>query len=188
MAISGLTADGRSLHKYLFNECLEHQYVYNSPINIGRLVARLSDWSQKSTQTAGGRPFGVGLLLAGVDETGPHVYETCPSGNFFEYSAYAIGERNQGARTYLEKNADVFAELSLDELIQHGLKALSATQAEKDLDLDSENVSVACIGIGQSFMELPSGDLKERLSRIAETTGAAEEGAAAAPAAPAAAD
>ena len=35
------------------------------------------------------RPYGVGLLVAGCDEKGPHLYETCPSGNYFEYYAMA---------------------------------------------------------------------------------------------------
>lgn len=33
------------------------------------------------------RPYGVGLLVAGCDEKGPHLFETCPSGNYFEYYA-----------------------------------------------------------------------------------------------------
>ena len=30
----------------------------------------------------GRRPYGVGLLVAGFDESGPHIYETCPSANY----------------------------------------------------------------------------------------------------------
>lgn len=41
--------------------------------------------SQVKTQKASKRPYGVGLLIAGVDEDGPHIFETCPSGNFYEY-------------------------------------------------------------------------------------------------------
>jgi hypothetical protein len=32
---------------------------------------------------------------AGYDRTGPHLYNTCPSGNYFEYKAMAIGARSQ---------------------------------------------------------------------------------------------
>lgn len=31
------------------------------------------------------RPFGVGLLVIGFDQDGPHLFETCPSANFYEY-------------------------------------------------------------------------------------------------------
>jgi 20S proteasome subunit alpha 6 len=31
------------------------------------------------------RPYGVGMLMGVVDGTGPHLYETEPSGAFHEY-------------------------------------------------------------------------------------------------------
>ncbi len=54
------------------------------------------------------RPFGVGLLVIGFDQDGPHLFETCPSANFYEYyvilytyiciymykQAYSIGSRS----------------------------------------------------------------------------------------------
>jgi len=57
--------------------------------------------SQVKTQKSSKRPYGVGLLVAGVDKDGPHLFETCPSGNYYEYYAYSIGARSQSARTYL---------------------------------------------------------------------------------------
>jgi len=60
----------------------------NQPLN--RLLGKVADSnsffiieSQVKTQRASKRPYGVGLLIAGVDEEGPHIYETCPSGNFY---------------------------------------------------------------------------------------------------------
>jgi hypothetical protein len=43
IAISGLTADARSLSKYMRNECLNHRFVYDSPLPINRLVAQVAD-------------------------------------------------------------------------------------------------------------------------------------------------
>jgi hypothetical protein len=48
------------------------------------------------------------LLLLLLQQTGAHLYETCPSGNYFEYKAQAIGARAQSARTYLEKKFPEF--------------------------------------------------------------------------------
>jgi hypothetical protein len=50
---------------------------------------------QVCTQRSWKRPYGVGLLVAGHDERGPHLYNTCPSGNYWEYKAYAMGARSQ---------------------------------------------------------------------------------------------
>jgi 20S proteasome subunit alpha 6 len=95
IAISGLTADGRVLCRYMRNECLNHRYVYESPMPIGRLVRQVADKHQVCTQRSWKRPYGVGLLVAGADARGPHLYSTCPSGNYWECKAMAIGARSQ---------------------------------------------------------------------------------------------
>ena len=69
--------------------------------------------AQVCTQSSSSRPFGVGLLVAGVDQTGPHIYYNCPSGNYFEYKAMTIGARSQAAKTYLEKHFETFADCDL---------------------------------------------------------------------------
>jgi hypothetical protein len=62
---------------------------------VGRLVRQVADKHQVCTQRSWKRPFGVGLLVGGYDRTGPHLYNTCPSGNYYEYKAMAIGARSQ---------------------------------------------------------------------------------------------
>merc|ERR1712170_144031 len=111
------------------DECLEHQYIYDSPMNVGRLVAQIGDKSQQKTQNSSKRPYGVGLLIAGVDEKGPHLFETCPSGNFYEYHAMAIGGKSTSAKTYLEKHFDSFKGASVEVLIQNAVEALNKTTA-----------------------------------------------------------
>lgn len=56
----------------------------------------------------------MGLLVAGVDKDGPHLFETCPSGNYYEYYAYSIGARSQSARTYLEDHLASFKTSNMD--------------------------------------------------------------------------
>lgn len=68
-----------------------------------RFSSCLTFFPQHHTQRYGKRPYGVGLLVAGYDSTGPHIFETCPSGNFYDFYAQAIGARSQAAKTYLEK-------------------------------------------------------------------------------------
>jgi 20S proteasome subunit alpha 6 len=106
MAMSGLTADARVLCKYMRNECTNYKFTYASGHPLNRLILKVADKSQAKTQNASKRPYGVGLLVAGVDKDGPHVFETCPSGNYYEYFAYAIGARSQSAKTYFENNLE----------------------------------------------------------------------------------
>ena len=62
---------------------------------VGRLVRQVADKAQVCTQRSWKRPFGVGLLVGGVDSTGPRLYYNCPSGNVYEYKAMAMGARSQ---------------------------------------------------------------------------------------------
>jgi len=165
IGISGLTADARGLSTYMRNECLNHKYIYETPMKVGRLVAQIGDKSQQKTQRSSKRPYGVGLLIGGYDENGPHLFETCPSGNYFEYKAMAIGGRSQTAKTYLEKHFNSFAECDMQSLIQHALEAMNATTAS-DVDLSTQNTSVCVIGKGQDFKELSQPELQEYIGKL----------------------
>ena len=52
---------------------------------------------QICTQRYGKRPYGVGLLVAGYDDKGAHIYQTCPSANFY---GILIIETYLGVKTY----------------------------------------------------------------------------------------
>lgn len=162
ICISGLTADARYLTKFMRNECLNYWYAHGSQHPCERLVAKIGKKSQVKTSTPGKRPFGVGLLVGSVDEAGSHLFETCPSGNYYEYYAMAIGDRCQSAKTYLEKNYESLPTASVDALIQHGVKALRASAQERELT--EHNVSVGVVGAGQEFKLLSKDEIKALLS------------------------
>ncbi|XP_026430987.1 proteasome subunit alpha type-1-A-like [Papaver somniferum] len=77
-------------------------------------------------------PYGVGLLVGGLDESGAHLYYNFPSGNYFEYQAFAIGARSQSTKTCLQCKFDSFANSTRDDLIKDALFAIKETlQGEK---------------------------------------------------------
>ena len=126
-------------------QALASKMTYGRPIPLERIVTRIGDRAQTSTQVYGKRPYGVGLLIAGVDETGPHLFEFQPSGMTQEMVACAIGARSQMARTYLERHLDEFADASREELIKHGLLALKESLSQ-DKELTVDNASVGVTG------------------------------------------
>jgi len=168
IAIAGLSADARVLCKYMRNECINHNFVFESPMQVERLVLQVADKSQVHTQRYGRRPYGVGLLVAGFDQTGAHLYETCPSGNYFEYKAVAIGARGQSAKTYLERHFESFSDAPLEQLIKHALMALRETvQATSEVDsLTSKNVSIGVVGKGTAFHIIESSALQPYLDTL----------------------
>merc|ERR1740138_986964 len=96
------------------------------------------------------RPYGIGLLIADADSTGPHLFEAQPSGQYYEYKGMAIGARSQAGRTYLERHFEEFADLSCDELIKHALLALRETLGTGQ-ELTAANVAVGYVGLDGGF-------------------------------------
>ncbi|CAK9252965.1 unnamed protein product, partial [Sphagnum jensenii] len=167
MSIAGLTADARILSRYMRNECTNEHYAHDQPLPINRLVTRMGLKMQTSTQRYDRRPYGVGLLIAGFDSKGPHVYQTCPSANYFDCKAMSIGARSQSARTYLEKNLDKFANCTLNELVRHGLLALREC-LPNDMELNSKNVSLAIVGKDHPFTVYDDQKVEQFLALITE--------------------
>lgn len=150
VAMAGLTADARLLSKQMRTECLTNRFSRDAPLPINRLVSRLGNKMQVCTQRYDRRPYGVGLLVAGYDELGPHIYQTCPSSNYFDCKAMAIGARSQSARTYLEKHLDSLKGCNLEELVKHGLRSLREC-LPNEVDLNSKNASLAIVGVDMDF-------------------------------------
>lgn len=150
MTIAGLTADARFLSRYMRTECLNHRYAHDEPLPVSRLISSLGNKMQVCTQRYDRRPYGVGLLVAGFDDQGPHIYQTCPSATYFDCKAMAIGARSQSARTYLEKYLNEFPECSVEDLVRHGLRALRDT-LPNEVELTSKNVSIAIVGKAVDF-------------------------------------
>ena len=148
IALAGLASDARVLSNFMKQQALASKMTYGRPIPLERIVAQIGDRAQTSTQVYGKRPYGVGLLIAGVDETGPHLFEFQPSGMTQEMIACAIGARSQMARTYLERHLDEFADASREELIKHGLLALKESLSQ-DKELTVDNASVGVTGLAQ---------------------------------------
>ena len=157
MVFSGLTADARFLNKFMRNEALNYWYTHDSQHPVERMINKVAAKSQAKTCNPSKRPFGIGMLVAGIDEAGTHLFETCPSANFYEYIAMAIGARCQSAKTYLEKNYESFGKCDRATLIKHGVKALRQSAQEQELTV--HNVSVGVVGKDEPFRLLNEGEL-----------------------------
>ena len=109
--------------------------------------------------------MGVGLLIAGYDSSGAHIYQTCPSANYYDCKAMSIGSRSQSARTYLEKHLDEFKDIALNELVRHGLLALREC-LPNDLELNDKNLSIAVVGKNRKFEIFDDETIEQWLNLI----------------------
>jgi len=158
LALAGLASDARVLSNFMKSQTLSSRLTYGRALPVERVVAAIGERAQTNTQHYGKRPYGVGLLVAGVDELGPHLFEFQPSGMTQEMAACAIGARSQMARTYLERVLEKdggFENCGREELIKHGLRALKESLAQ-DKELTVENTSIGVVGVrgeGQKAIE-----------------------------------
>jgi len=78
--------------------------TYDEPIEVETVAKHLADQCHQFTQYSGVRPFGVALIIAGVDQKGSSIYVTDPSGTYVSYAAVAIGANSDEVTDFLEKN------------------------------------------------------------------------------------
>jgi proteasome alpha subunit len=125
-ATSGLVADARRITHYARVEAQKERIAYNYPISVEELTKQVCDLKQMYTQYGGTRPFGSALLIMGVDDSGPQLFETDPSGAFSGAYAAAIGAGKKGAEALFEKQYREDA--SLEDAVKLAYKALKSVE------------------------------------------------------------
>lgn len=90
--MSGIVGDARILIDHARVEAQNHRFNYNEPMTIEQITEAVSDLAINFGEGYEGRqrkpmarPYGVALLIAGVDERGPQLYQTDPSGTFLQW-------------------------------------------------------------------------------------------------------
>ena len=122
-AAAGILADARVLMEYARVRSQVNRITYETPIEISALVRDISDREQRFTQMGGIRPYGVSLLIAGMDGA-PHLFETDPSGTIREWKAHAIGRGSKDAKKFLiEKYKEPMTKEAALDLAVKALKA-----------------------------------------------------------------
>ena len=162
-AASGLIADARVLIDHARIEAQINRLRYDEPISVQALAKRIGDIKQLYTQHGGVRPFGARLLIAGVNDKKPHLFETDPSGVVAAYKCQAIGGGAQTVTEFLEKRYD--EKLPLDDAILLALEALRV-MVEGDLDVDKVEMSLIRTET-EHFEKLSSEELSGYIKKLA---------------------
>lgn len=133
---SGSLADARELVEMGRVRAQINRVTYGEPMSTSSLTTYICDRKHLVTQYAGVRPYGVGLLIGGVNDDGVRLFETEPSGTMIEWKAQAIGRGADKAKKVLEK--DFKDDLDKERGLKLLLRALQA--AEKDATADTVEV------------------------------------------------
>lgn len=130
---SGILSDARVLIEKAQVEAQKHKLTYDTQIDTLSIVKDISNLKQVCTQSGGLRPFGVSVLIAGIDEDGPKLYETDPTGIYFRYNATVIGEGETEVEEILHKKYT--SEITIEEGMKLAIGALK-TVLDKDFNVD----------------------------------------------------
>jgi len=152
-AIIGLGSDARVLIDQARIDAQSNKRTYDEPIDVEVATQKICDTQQTYTQHGGGRPFGVAMILGGVDKTGPRVFGTHPSGNYMRYKATAVGA---GTETVLPILKEMYREdLTLEEGITLAVKCLVKALQARELPL---RVKIAVIPVATKKWDMLSDE------------------------------
>lgn len=138
--IAGLGSDARVLLEQARLVCQQNRLMYDEPLDIEVLARAISDQAQSYTQYAGVRPYGVSMIITGVDKTGCRLFTTDPSGSYKGYKATALGRKSEDAIAYLDK--EYRDELSLQEAVELALKTV---RTASEIEVTSKVIKAAVV-------------------------------------------
>ncbi len=120
---SGIISDARVLIDRAQLIAQQHRVTYDAPIEVITVVKNVCELKQITTQSGGLRPFGVSLLIAGIEGDGKkRLFLTDPTGIYFEYLAVTIGDGEDEATEILHK--EYKEGMNCEEGMKLGLRAL----------------------------------------------------------------
>jgi proteasome alpha subunit len=158
LTAAGIIPDARVLVDRAQVKSQQHRVTYDSPIDVLSIVKEICDLKQICTQSGGLRPFGVSLLIAGVEDDGsPKLFLTEPYGLYFQYKAVVIGEGEQEITEVLQKKYR--ASISVKEGLSLAVNSLK-DYLQGDFSIDRVD---AVIVKSDGKKHLSSADLKTYL-------------------------
>jgi proteasome alpha subunit len=162
IASAGHVADARQLIDFARRRSQVNRLRYDEAIGIETLTKDVTDHIQQYTQVGGARPFGVALIIGGVEDGEPRVYETDPSGTPYEWKALAVGADRGEIEEHLEEHYE--EDVELGEGIALALEALASVN---DDELEPEGLGMATISADtETYRELDLDEREEYLEEL----------------------
>jgi len=102
-SVAGILSDARVLIERAQVLAQQHRVTYDSPIEPELIIKDISNLKQQFSQYGGARPFGVSLMVAGINDGKPELFTSDVTGNYLAYLANAIGEDDDKIREKLRE-------------------------------------------------------------------------------------
>ena len=128
-SVAGIVSDARVLVEKAQVLAQQNKITYNSPIEPELLIKEISNIKQQFSQYGGARPFGVSLMVAGINNLTPELFVSDVTGNYMGYFATAIGENDDLIKDKLRESYK--KDINLKEATKLAVKILKEIQEEK---------------------------------------------------------
>jgi len=128
-SVAGIVSDARVLVEKAQVIAQQSKMTYNSPIEPELLIKEISNIKQQFSQYGGARPFGVSLMIAGLNNITPELFVSDVTGNYMGYYATAIGENDDLIKDKLRENYK--KGITLKEGVKLALKTIKEIQEDK---------------------------------------------------------
>jgi proteasome alpha subunit len=125
-----------------------NKLTYDEPVEVETVAKHLADQCHQFTQYSGVRPYGVALIIAGVDQKGGTIYVTDPSGTYVSYAAVAIGASSEEVTEFLEKNYK--SDITLEDGVALASAAINLKNDKKD---ESKHVKMSWVKLDKHILE-----------------------------------
>jgi len=158
---AGLVGDARRLIEFARQKVTENMSTYEEDIETEVLVRDIASIKQVFTQYGGMRPFGVSLIIGGIQNHHPRLFETEPSGALAEYKATAIGRNKKRAVKMLEDGYKENMSLSVAAKLAVNIIKVSKPKEEK---FDLNYTDLATITEQEGYRVLSNKETKSILS------------------------
>ncbi|NCC71494.1 archaeal proteasome endopeptidase complex subunit alpha, partial [bacterium] len=152
---SGVMSDGRRLIEQAQVMAQEHKVQYQNPIDLISLVKDIANIQQYYSQAGGLRPFGVALLIGGIENGQAILYQTSPSGIYMRFLARAVGQYGDKLNEEIEK--EYTENLSKEEAIKLGLSLFKKVMGD---EYDSLRFDVAYLDMDENIIRLNEKEIK----------------------------
>jgi proteasome alpha subunit len=139
-----------------------NKLTYDEPVEVETVAKHLADQCHQFTQYSGVRPYGVALIIAGVDNKGGSIFVTDPSGTYVPYAAVAIGANSEEVTDFLEKNYK--AEMTLQD---GGALATAAINLKNEKKEGAKHVKMSWITLEKKVLEKVSESEIEKFVKTA---------------------
>jgi len=128
-SIAGIVSDARVLIDRAQVLSQQHRVTYDSPIEPELIIKDISNLKQQFTQYGGARPFGVSLMVAGIDKSKPKLYTSDITGNYLSYKTNAIGEGDDKIKEILREKYQ--KDLTIKKGVKLALEIFEELRGEK---------------------------------------------------------